>query len=371
MHPRDSVGALPQRPADDCPARVEHGPPTRPVCLANLWCGGITASGRGRRGGGCEADNGGGGRVVPGPPGDGEIQTLDTYGAKQGTPHHHHPCVREFTPRSHTQGGLPAFEAWSSFVSHLHDFICREGHACVPRAYVCYDDGYPLGQTVANVRTLKTFVKNAPGRVSILDTVGFVWDKEDEKWERFLVELRRFELREGHCRVERGHVTPSGFRLGAAMSNVRERFDFYAHPDRQAEYEALDADFASVYSNDEGKAKWHEFLEAFTAFRDREGHARVPQNHREAGYALGRNVNNMRSLGYFLSDEPERLRMMLDMGFVFYARSEAENQRRRSFLHHRVEAGLGWAKVPGKESWPGPADAEAGWKSTPGFVAWS
>lgn len=239
----------------------------------------------------------------------------------------------------------------------------------MPRTYVCGADGYPLGQTVANVRTLKTFVKHAPGRVSILDTVGFVWDKEDEKWERFLVELRRFELREGHCRVERGHTTPSGFRLGAAMSNVRERFDFYAHPNRQAEYEALDADFATVYSNDEGKAKWHEFLEAFTAFRDREGHARVPQNHREAGYALGRNVNNMRSLGYFLLDEPERLSMVLDMGFVFYARSEAENQRRRNFLRHRCEAGRGWAKVPGKESWPGPVDE--GWKSRPGVVAWS
>ena len=57
----------------------------------------------------------------------------------------------------------------------------------MPRTYVCGADGYPLGQTVANVRTLKTFVKHAPGRVSILDTVGFVWDKEDEKWERFLV----------------------------------------------------------------------------------------------------------------------------------------------------------------------------------------
>jgi Helicase associated domain len=40
--------------------------------------------------------------------------------------------------------------------------------------------------------------------------------------------------------------------------------------------------------------RWKEFLEYLRRFVDREGHARVPQDHREEGYALGRHLAQLR-----------------------------------------------------------------------------
>ena len=118
------------------------------------------------------------------------------------------------------------------------------------------------------------------GRPSFED-LGMVRDSLAEKWERGLAACRAFREREGHLRVPQSH-REDGLRLGPWIAVRRhERKTGALLPSRAAELEDLGMVWNPVAED------WEHALAACRAFREREGHLRVPYSHREDGFKLG------------------------------------------------------------------------------------
>jgi hypothetical protein len=108
--------------------------------------------------------------------------------------------------------------SWEKGFSALQRFKSREKHCRVPFRH--QEGGIRLGRWVTIQRskreTLPTGLKRR------LDAIDFVWDLSELAWDRGFAALKHFKLREGHCRVPRGHEE-GNFKLGTWVGNQRNR----------------------------------------------------------------------------------------------------------------------------------------------------
>src|SRR5262249_4942608 len=145
-------------------------------------------------------------------------------------------------------------------------------------------NGFRLGQWVRNLR-VRADTLPAPRRQQ-LDELGFVWDPLETAWEEGFRYLTIYKQREGHCRVPRNH-TENGFRLGQWVQVQRRNADTLSAPRRQQ----LD-ELGFIW--DPLETNWAEGLRYLTIYKEREGHCRVPSEHTENGFRLGRCVDKQR-----------------------------------------------------------------------------
>ncbi len=140
-----------------------------------------------------------------------------------------------------------------------------------------------------------------------LDALGFSWTPEQDQFEQYIALLRQFRGREGHTRVPHAHVEDS-VKLGYWVASVRTRREAMS----AAQVARLDC-LEFVWSpRDEQFAR---YVELFTEFVAREGHAKVPSGHIEQGEALGRWAVRVRTKRATLP--PDRIAELDALGFVW------------------------------------------------------
>jgi len=191
---------------------------------------------------------------------------------------------------------------WEEGFTHLQRFHQREGHSRVPTNH--REQGYRLGGWASHQRKDKDTMP--PDRRRRLDALGFVWDPIAAQWEESVRCLTSFRQREGHCLVPDTH-REQGLRLGQWVSDQRKDKDTMP-PDRRRRLDALG------FIWDVLTTKWEEGIHFLEIFRQREGHCRIPQNHREQGFRLGQWVSVQRQAQDML---PDRRRRLDALGFVW------------------------------------------------------
>ena len=202
---------------------------------------------------------------------------------------------------------------WNQFVAQweegfrfLEIFRQREGHCLVSTSH--REQGFRLGTWVSNQRThQKTLL---PERRERLVALGFVWDSLAALWEEGFRFLEIFRQQEGHCRVPQRH-REQGFRLGSWVKHQRDDKDRMS-PDRRERLDALG------FVWDPHADRWEEGFHFLEIFRQREGHCRVPQRHREQDFRLGTWVSKQRSTRDAMS--PDRRDRLNVLGFVWKVR---------------------------------------------------
>jgi superfamily II DNA or RNA helicase len=110
----------------------------------------------------------------------------------------------------------PLTERWNQAFYMLKRFRNKNGHCRVPYSHVI--DDFNLGSWVNTQRQYHD--KLGKNRVSLLNSVGFVWVPLKAQWESALTALEKFRKREGHCDVPQSHVEDE-IRLGAWVSQRR------------------------------------------------------------------------------------------------------------------------------------------------------
>jgi ribosomal protein L7Ae-like RNA K-turn-binding protein len=193
--------------------------------------------------------------------------------------------------------------AWEAGLLQLRAYKEREGHCYVSPRYISAD-GYRLGQWVSVQRSWQDRLSDE--RKARLDALGFDWAPRDTAWEKGLHLLRAYKEREGHCRVPNDYVE-NGFRLGIWVVNKRKAESLSAIRRQQLD------DLGFVW--DVFEADWEEGFSYLTVYKDREGHCRVPTDHKENGFPVGQWVARRRQRAESLS--AIRRQQLDDLGFVW------------------------------------------------------
>ncbi|MBE7702343.1 helicase associated domain-containing protein [Oerskovia sp. Sa1BUA8] len=144
------------------------------------------------------------------------------------------------SPRAGASRGTDdeAFRAW---VGALEAFRAEHEHCRVPAAYRS-PDGRRLGAWVAYTRARHAKGLLEPGRVEVLDRVGFVWRvrDNDQLWRQGVDALTRYVEVHGHARVPIRYRCDDGFRLGRWVRSRRsEGVTGRLSPERTAALDAL------------------------------------------------------------------------------------------------------------------------------------
>jgi Predicted helicase len=181
-------------------------------------------------------------------------------------------------------------EGWEKGFALLLQFANRESHARPATNHI--EDGFPLGDWVLRQRSRHgKGLRDGKQREQRLESLsGWVWNSLDARWDGALAVLKRFVAREGHARVPQG-VIEGGFRLGSWVGNQRERYRAgKLDADRQRKLEELQGWTWEPY-----EVRWEEAFALLVRYAEREGHARIPQSHREDVLKLGTWVATQRN----------------------------------------------------------------------------
>ena len=193
------------------------------------------------------------------------------------------------------------FEAdWEEGFHYLTKYRMRTGHCRVPALYK--EDSYPLGGWVRSQRTHEDRLSNE--RRKRLKDLGFVWDPRDADWEEGLQHLIIYKEREGHCRVPVLHIE-DGFPLGRWVGKQRS-----TNVSEERRERLNDVGFVW----DDLDNKWETGFSYLKAYKEREGHCRVPAKHKENGFRLGQWASVQR-LNPSLSQG--RRQQLSDLGFIW------------------------------------------------------
>ena len=167
------------------------------------------------------------------------------------------------------------------------------------------ENGFQLGVWVSNQRTRNELL--AAERRQRLVELGVVWDVLEEAWEEGFNCLLCYKAREGHCIVPQRFIE-NGFRLGQWVSVQRQnkKLMFIERRERLVR-------LGFVWDPHENA--WEEGFRYLNAYKQREGHCRVPHRYVENGYRLGGWVDNQRTTQAQLS--PERRQRLNHIGFLW------------------------------------------------------
>jgi len=183
----------------------------------------------------------------------------------------------------------PTAEQWEDGFAHLKAFTEEFEHCSVPKGYVS-QDGFVLSTWVATQRYNAAKSKLSNERKERLESLGFVWQAHDQKWEEGFEHLEAYVQKHGHCRVPNKYKSPDGFALG--QWNARQRKKTSIDNWQRARLNELG------FVWDPHKLSWEEGLAHLEAYAQEFGHCRVPNKYISPdGYLLGGWVSNTRLRG--------------------------------------------------------------------------
>lgn len=214
-------------------------------------------------------------------------------------------------------------EWWDRGVAEVRRYAAVHGHARIPQSFVT-PRNYQLGRWACRRRREYRAGKLSADRIVELELIrGWTWDKREDRWQRGIVELRRFIATRGHALVPSSYKTPTGFDLGSWVFNRRAHYRAgRISAERIAELEAQPGWTWSV--RDE---QWERGIDELRLFVEEFGHARVPKGYASpSGFNLGGWVRNRRRDHRVQTLSPERIAALEALPGWFWSAAIGENK---------------------------------------------
>lgn len=173
---------------------------------------------------------------------------------------------------------------WEEAFAALVAYVESNGDARVPARSI--QGTIKLGMWVRIQREYREQL--SPERRASLEALpGWTWDVLDAQWEQALAALTRYVRRVGNARVPVSHREGT-FDLGRWVANQR------AVRDRMPEIRRQQLESLPGWTWSALDALWEAGFAALLAYVQSEGHARVPQHHKEGDIQLGTWVGTQR-----------------------------------------------------------------------------
>lgn len=115
---------------------------------------------------------------------------------------------------------------WGLFKRELCRFVEEHGNAAVPKGFVT-QSGYKLGDAVSNVRSRSQYLKNEDDNENclrlewLMSLPGWTMDVYQSMWYALKRELTMYVDEWQTSHVRQTSVSPSGYKLGRALTNLR------------------------------------------------------------------------------------------------------------------------------------------------------
>ena len=208
----------------------------------------------------------------------------------------------------------PEEKAWQEMWHALAAFHAKEGHCHIP------EDTGTLARWVHDQRRAGAPRRAGralkPQRRAQLDTLGFVWDPEEARWEALFVALQNFRTEHNHCIVpakwpENTPHSADGKSLSRWVTTLRKARAKGTLSDERVQRLT---DLGFVW--DAKAVFWEEMFVALTEFRDRHGNCLVPETYEENS-PLAWWVATQRKAYKSGQLEPERISRLNDLGFFW------------------------------------------------------
>jgi len=184
---------------------------------------------------------------------------------------------------------------WEKMFALLVQYTDREGHCRVLKNHK--EDDENLGFWLSHQRLKMKNGKLSDDYQCQLEEIGVVWKIRDvrsaKRWEEMYGLLMQFNEREGHCRVPLLHKEDDE-NLGTWLTTQRtakSKEKLSSERRIQLEEIGVELEMRGVIS----AKKWEKMYELLMQFNEREGHCRVPQNHKEDDANLGKWLDNQRT----------------------------------------------------------------------------
>ena len=131
-------------------------------------------------------------------------------------------------------------EHWQRILDSLHVYKELHGNLEVPISFAVPSEapwpedawGMNLGSRVVTIRSQEYHVKDRPDRVAELNRMGFIWNINEEHWQRILDSLHAYKELHGDLEVFQEFAVPSeapwpedawGINLGTSVNAIRSR----------------------------------------------------------------------------------------------------------------------------------------------------
>lgn len=217
--------------------------------------------------------------------------------------------------------------AWDTYYEAAKQWYEENGNLKIPKSYVT-GAGLTLGAWINTQRRVKS--GNISGnltweKIQKLNDIGMIWDVTDSSWQEVLEELKSYRNTYGNLDIKAKYVSPTGFRLGSWINNMRFKVKKYgieqALTDEQRK--ALE-ELGMIW--DHNKQKWEEYYSAAKAYYKEHGNLEVPAKYVTAeGIPLGRwlsNQTNSRSM------TDEQLQRLQSIGYMSESRTAIQWNRK-------------------------------------------
>jgi len=185
----------------------------------------------------------------------------------------------------------PLSEQWEQYFKALKNFSQRMGHCRITAREDV--DGLKLGRW-AN-RQIQQKEQLTKEQISRLDSLGFIWDPNNSRWDECFTALHDYHKRNGHYRVERAYSV-GRLKLGDWITTQRKNKDKLS-PEQIERLNSIGFTWSPL------NEKWMSCYKALKAFHQRTGHCKVGRNGSVHGIKLGAWIHNLRKKKSGLSAE--------------------------------------------------------------------
>jgi predicted helicase len=160
--------------------------------------------------------------------------------------------------------------SWDVNFGKLVKFKEEHGHCRVP---VNYNADIGFGKWVTTQRSFYSSGRLSKCRFSLLQQLGFEWDRYAVDWENNFESLVAFKANHGHCRVSRSYKDNA--KLGNWLISQRSLYlKRQLSTDRISRLEALGVEW-DPYTSD-----WERHFKALIAYKNKHGNCRVPRSYK-------------------------------------------------------------------------------------------
>lgn len=199
--------------------------------------------------------------------------------------------------------------AWDTYYEAAKQWYEENGNLKIPKSYVT-GLGLTLGAWINTQRRVKS--GNISGnltweKIQKLNDIGMIWDVMDSSWQEVLEELKSYRNTYGNLDIKAKYVSPTGFRLGSWINNMRFKVKKYGIEQALTDEQRKELEELGMIW-DHNKQKWEEYYSAAKVYYKEHGNLEVPAKYVTAdGIPLGRWLSNQTNSHSMTDEQLQRL----------------------------------------------------------------